>query len=117
MFGIDNSFSEHIDNNKSRSIVLGEGPTQGIDDTTISVEAKYSINFSRPERAFFLSLHYNGNNSFLFVNATKIHKFKAKLSETKPYLLCLVNISKDFTFGNMKKKEKRIKWLRVQLFC
>ena len=50
-----------------------------------------------------LSLHYNGSNSFLFVNATKIHQFKAKDSEIKRYPLCLGNISKDFSVDNMKK--------------
>ena len=33
-----------------------------------------------------------------------MHQFKAKDSEKKSYLLCLGNISKDFTFNNMKKK-------------
>ena len=50
-----------------------------------------------------LSLEYNGRNSFLFVNATKIYQFKAKDSEMKPCLLCLGNILKDFTISNMKK--------------
>ena len=45
-------------------------------------------------------LHYNGSNSFLFVNATKIYQFKAKDSEIKPNPLCLGNISKGFTFNN-----------------
>ena len=50
-----------------------------------------------------LCLHYNGINSFLFVNATKIYQFKAKVFEVKDYTLCLGNISKDFTINNMKK--------------
>ena len=50
-----------------------------------------------------LSLHYNGINSFLFVNVTKIYRFKEKNSEIKDYTLCLGNISKDFTINNMKK--------------
>ena len=52
-----------------------------------------------------LSLEYNGRNSFLFVNLTKMYQFKAKDSEIKPYLLCLGNILKDFTISNMKKKQ------------
>ena len=43
------------------------------------------------------------SNCFLFVNATKIYKFKANDSEIKKYPLCLGNISKDFTAINMKK--------------
>ena len=52
---------------------------------------------------FCLSLHYNGTNSYLFVNGTEIIKFKAKDSEIASYSLCLGNISKDWTNDNMKK--------------
>ena len=72
--------SVHIDDKKKDILVLGKGPTQGLDDTTITAEAEYSINFSRSQRKFCLSPHYNGSNSFLFVNATKIYQFKAKNS-------------------------------------
>ena len=48
-------------------------------------------------------MYYNGANSYLFVNGTEIYKFKAKDSEIVPYLLCLGNISKDWTNYNMKK--------------
>ena len=48
-------------------------------------------------------MHYNETNSYLFVNGTKIIKFKAKYSEIVPYSLCLGNISKDWTNDNMKK--------------
>ena len=50
-----------------------------------------------------LNLHYNGSNSFLFVNAKKMFQFKVKDSEIKPYPLRLGNISKDFTLNNTKK--------------
>ena len=52
---------------------------------------------------FCLSLHYNGANSYLFVNGTDTHKFKAKDSEIVAPPLCLGNISKDFSVDNMKK--------------
>ena len=48
-------------------------------------------------------MHYNGTNSYLFVNGTKIIKFKAKDFEIIPYSLCLGNISKDWINDNMKK--------------
>ena len=48
-------------------------------------------------------MHYNGPNSYLFVNGTEIHKFKLKDSEINPYPLCLGNISKDWSVDNMKK--------------
>ena len=52
-----------------------------------------------------MSLHYNGANSYLFVNGTEIHKFNAKDSKQKIVAspLCLGNISKDFSVDNMKK--------------
>ena len=49
-------------------------------------------------------MHYNGANSYLFVNGTEIYKFKAKDSEIVPIPLCLGNISKDWSLDNMKKK-------------
>ena len=97
------SSSVLIDQKGKYILVLGIGPTQGLDDTTLTAEAQYSINFSRSNRKFCLSLHYNGSNSFLFVNATKIYQFKAKDSEIKKYPLCLGNISGDFSANNMSK--------------
>ena len=90
---------------REKIYVRGESPTQGLYDTTITVEAKYSINFSILNRKPCLCLHYNGSNSFLFVSATKIYQFKAKDSEIKPYPLCLGNISKYFTANNTKKQD------------
>ena len=55
------------------------------------------------KKKFFLSLHYNGANSYLFVNGTEIYKFKAKDSEIVATPLCLGNISKDWSVDNMKK--------------
>ena len=63
----------------------------------------YSINFTVTKKKFCLSLHYNGANSYLFVNGTEIYKFKAKDSEIVAAPLCLGNISKDWSVGNMKK--------------
>ena len=50
-----------------------------------------------------LILHYNGANSYVFVDGTEIHKFTAKDSMIVPNNLCLGNISKDFSASNMKK--------------
>ena len=47
-------------------------------------------------------MHYNGANSYLFVNGTEIIKFKAKDSEIVGYPLCLGNISKNWSVDNMK---------------
>ena len=77
IFGADMSSLAHIDN-KGKDILIVEGPTQGLDDTTLTAEPKYPINFTQSGKRFVLSLHYNGSNSFLFVNVTKIFQFKAK---------------------------------------
>ena len=98
------SSSVHPDNKKKDILILGKGPTQGLDDTTLTAEAEYSINFPRSNRKFSLSLHYNGSNSFLFVTATKIYQFKAKDSEIMKYPLYIGNISKDFTANIVKKR-------------
>ena len=84
-------------------LITGEGLTQWLDDTTLTTEAKYPINFTQSRKRFVLSLDYNENNGFLFVNATKIYQFEAKVSEIKDCALCLGNILKDFTIIKMKK--------------
>ena len=63
----------------------------------------YSINFTKVNTKFYLSLHYNGANSYLFVNGAEIHKFTGKDSMVVPTNLCLGNISKYFSASNMKK--------------
>ena len=96
------SSSAHIDNKKKDMLVLGIGPTQGLEHT-LTAEKMYSINFTITNIKFCLSLHYNGANSYLFVNGTKIYKFKAKDSEIVAAALCLRNISKDWSIDNIKK--------------
>ena len=70
---------------------------------TLTAEKIYSINFTGHNKKFCLSLHCNGENSYLFVNGKEIHKFKAKDSEIVATPLCLGNISKDWSVDNMKK--------------
>ena len=77
------------------------GPKQGLEHK-LSAEKMYSINFTESNKKFSLSLHYNGSNSYLCVNGTEIHKFKAKDSEIVATPLCLGNISKDWSVDNMK---------------
>ena len=45
IFGVDMSFSSHIDNKKKDILVLGKGPTQGLEHT-LTAEKMYSINFT-----------------------------------------------------------------------
>ena len=88
------SFSVHIDNKKKDILIFGKGPTQGLEHT-LTGEKMYSINFTEKNKTFCLSLHYNGANSYLFVNGTEIYKFKAKDFEIAASPLCLGNISKE----------------------
>ena len=96
------SSSTNVANNKN-ILILGKGPVQNLIERSLSAKKVYSINFTKVNEKFCLSLHYNGDNSYLFVNGTKIHKFKAKDTEINPYKLCLGNISKDFPKSNTKK--------------
>ena len=68
--------SVHVDNKGKDVLILGKEPTQELDNTALPEEA--NLNY-----VFVLRLHYNGINSFLFVNATKVYQFKAKNSEIK----------------------------------
>ena len=87
---------------KKYILILGTGPTQGLEHT-LTAEKLYSINFTKENTKFCLSLLYNGANSYLFVNGTEIVKFKTKDSEIAAYPLCLRNISKDLSVDNRKK--------------
>ena len=96
------SSSAHIDNKKKDILILGKGPTQGLEHT-LTAEKMYSINFTVTKKKFCLGMRYNGANSFLFVNGDEIYKFKANVSEIVATPLCLGNISKDWSTDNMKK--------------
>ena len=101
IFGAGMSSSAHIDNKKKDILVLRKGPTQGLEHET--AEKMYPVNFTVTKKKFCFSLHYNGANSYLFINGTEIYKFKAKDSEIVATPLCLGNISKDWSVDNMKK--------------
>ena len=79
------SSSIHIDNKKKDILVFRKGPTQGLEHT-----------FHSDKKKSCFSLHYNGANSYLFLNGTEIYKFKAKDSETVTSPPYLGNISKDW---------------------
>ena len=84
------SSSVRVDNKKKDILILGKGPTQGLEHT-LTAEKTYSINFTVTKKKFCLSLHYIRANSYLFVNGTEIYKFKAKDSEIVAAPLCLGN--------------------------
>ena len=93
---------------------MEKGPTQGLEHT-MSTEKMYLVNFSEHNKKFCLSSHYNGANSYLFVNGKEIHKFKAKYSEIVATPLCLGNISKDWSVDNMKKQDLMVSFMILAL--
>ena len=96
----------HIDNKYKDILILCEGPTQGLNNTTLAAEAKYPINSTQSKKRFVLTLHYNRSNSFSLVNPTKFYQFKAKYSEIKNYAPCLGSFSNHFTINNIKNRNE-----------
>ena len=93
IFGADISFSIHRTNRANHIYIMGDGLTQGIHDTTIYAEKKYFRNFTQPNVKFVLSLHYNSNDSYLFVNGRQELKFKCKTDQLVKEKLCLGDLS------------------------
>ena len=50
--GANLSASLHVYNKNEDILILGEGPTQGLDDRILTAEAKYPINFTQPNKRF-----------------------------------------------------------------
>ena len=99
------SSSAHA-NNKTRSIlVFGKDFIQGIDGTITYAEKRYPTNFIVANKKFCLSLHYNGDSSYLFVNGKEIINSKAKSSEIVSYPLFLGGLTKEFSLANTHKTE------------
>ena len=79
IFGEDMSSSVRVDNKGKDILITGKGPTQGLGKHSLSAEKMYSINFTKINTKFCLSLHYNGASSYLFLNGTEIHNLKQKI--------------------------------------
>ena len=92
IFGVDMSSSAHATNRANHIYLMGDGLTQGINDTTY-VEKNYWRNFTDPGKNFIISLHYNGDESYFFVNGRQELKFKAKTDQLVKEKLCIGNLS------------------------
>ena len=101
--GADVSFSIHRSNSANHIYVMGDGFTQGIHATTLYVEKKYFRNFTEPNVKFVLSLHYNGNDSYLFVNVRQELKFKCKTDQLVKEKLCIGNLSDQWAASKSEK--------------
>ena len=103
IFGVDMSFSKHANNKRNNIYVMGKDYVQRINDTTINAEKIYYRNFTDLGHKFVLSLHYNGNNSYLYVNGNQELKFKAKTDQLVKEKLCLGNLSDQWTTSESEK--------------
>ena len=103
IFGVDMSFSVHATNRANNIYVMGDVLTQGIHDTTLYVEKNYYRNFTNPGKKFVLSLHYNGDDSYLFINGRQELKFKCKTDQLVKEKLCIGNLSNQWTASESEK--------------
>ena len=101
IFGVDMTNSKHANNKTKDVLVLGRGLIQKVDDTTIYAEKMYLPNFTIANKTFCLSLHYNGDNSYLLVNGKEVIKFKVK-NQNISGKLSSGNISANFNQAGRK---------------
>ena len=103
IFGADMSFSKHANNKANNIYVMGKDYVQKINDTTIYAEKMYYRNFTYLGKKFMLSLHYNGDDSYLFVNGRQELKFKTKTDQLLKEKLCIGNLSDQWTTSESEK--------------
>ena len=103
IFGADKSFSVQATNRANHIYLMGTGLTQGINDTTIYAEKNFYRNFTDFGKKIILSLHYNGDDSYLFVNGSQELKFKAKTDQLVKEKLCIGNLSDQWTTSESEK--------------
>ena len=95
ILGVHENSLTHANSKANNIFVMGDFIVQGIDNATLYAEKFYSQNSTEPDKKFVLGLHYNGDNSYLFVNGKQELKFKAKDDQILEEILCLGNISDD----------------------
>ena len=105
IFGVHENSLVHANNKANNIYVMGDLFVQGINDTTLYAEKLYSQKFTAVNKKIVLSLHYNGDDSYLFVNGKRELKFKSKDDQIVKEILCLGNISDDWTAANAQKTE------------
>ena len=103
IFGADMNFSVQTTNRTNHIYLMGTDLTQGINDTTIYAEKNFYRNFANFGKKFVLSLQYNGDNSYFFVNGRQELKFKAKTDQLVKEKLCIGNLSDQWTTSESEK--------------
>ena len=91
IFGVHEYSLVHANNKANNIYVMGDLFVQETNDTTLYAEKVYSQNFTQPSKKFVLSLHYNGDDSYLFVNGKQELKFKCKTENVVKEMLCIGN--------------------------
>ena len=76
---------------------MGKDFIEGINNTTLYAEKEFHNNFTDFGLKFVLSLHYNGDDSYLFANGRQELKFKTKDDQIINEKLCLGNLSDQWT--------------------
>ena len=97
IFGVHESTLVRANNKANNFYVMGDVFVRGINDTTLYAEKVYSQNFTQSSKIFVLSLHYNGDDSYLFVNGKEELKFKCKTENLVKEKLCIGNFSDQWT--------------------
>ena len=103
IFGADMSFSTRATNRANHIYLMGGGLTQGINDTKLYAEKNYWRNFTDPGKKFVLSLHYNGDDSYLFLDGRQELKFKCKTDQLVKEKLCIGNLSHQWSTSESEK--------------
>ena len=103
IFGVDMSFSTHATNRANHIYLMSDGLTQGINDTTLYVEKNYWRKFTDSGKKFIISFHYNGDESYFFVNGRQELKFKAKADQLVKEKLSIGNLSDQWTTSESEK--------------
>ena len=103
IFGSDMSSSVRATNRANHIYLMGTDLTQGINDTTICAEKNFYRNFTDFGKKSVLSLHYNGDNSYLFVNGRQELKFKTKTDQLVKEKLCIGNLGDQWTTSESEK--------------
>ena len=108
IFGVYLSNSVHATNKTQNILILGDGLIQKVTNTTIYAEKMYSPNFSAENKIFCLSLHYNGDDSYLFVNGKEVTKFTVRKSEIKANQLTSGSISTTANLSNSDIEDSKL---------
>ena len=93
IFSVGESSLVHANNKANNIYVMGDLFVQRINDTKLYTEKVYSQNFTQASKKFVLSLHYNDDDSYLFVNGKQELKFKSKTEHLVKVKLCIGNLS------------------------